>query len=1169
MNDRSGQQLGNYRLIRQLGKGGFAVVYLGEHVHLKTLAAIKVLHQVQLTSEEEAKFRAEARTIANLKHAHIIRVLDYGIQESCGTPFLVMDYAPGETLRQRYAPGTRLSPQQILPYVTQVASALQYAHDCKVIHRDVKPENMLLDENDRVRLSDFGIAVVYEALHTLDKSGTPPYMAPEQFLGRPVPASDQYSLGIVVYEWLCGARPFNGALADLLHQHENEVPPLLREQVSSLSPAIETVIQRSLAKNPEDRYASIVDFACAFQEACQLEQADSGMLRTILIPSSVQPCLSAAPAQAERARPTVATPPTHLPMIWNVPHRRNMFFTGRKQVLEALHDAFFSGKAAAQIQAISGLSGIGKTQVALEYAYRYHRDYQAILWLRGDTREKMLNDIVALANVLHLQVQQNGEQPHSTEAVKSWLRKNTRWLLIVDNIEDLKLVRTLLPATAPGHILLTTRTQTTGNIAQRIDLEKMTQEEGALLLLRRTRMVAQDATLQDANPADCQEARELAKVLDGLPLALDQAGAYIEEAGCNLVTYLCRYRAGQMKLLGMRGGFAFDHPASVAGTFAALFEKVEKISPTAMELFRFCAFLHSEGIPEELIVRGASELGPTLQCVATDPLSLDETIATLRRFSLVSRHADTSMLSVHSLVQIVLQNRMHKQERLMWAERTVRAVNRVLPDISDFSAWQRCQLYMPHVQKCVSLIEEWKMVSPEAMRVLEQSGAYLQIQAQYKQAKALFEHAAEMRALLAEVKPTATVAALGHLFWDYYYQGQYTQAEQPVKEALKILERTASIEQQFVAVYLGYAAHLFFQQGKYSQAEEYFLQALMIYEKRLGLQHPSVVCTFNGLGNVAFARGKYDLAEKFFWDALNIWKKMPEPQHPLMGDTLNSLARLLLARGKYTQAEHYLQQERMHREQTLRYPHPALAYNLTVQAVLYIMQGKYKEAEPLLKQAWTMLEQSVGLQHPIAGYTLDAFGRLAYLQGDYVAAERFLQRAQGIREQTLGIDHPDLYCTINNLADVYMKQSKLSMAEELYKDVLAARTRLLGAEHPAVAQTLQSMAQLSYAQGQYIDAEQLYKRVITIREKVLKSEHPEIAHSLYGLALLYYWKWKRFDLAELFLQRALAIYLNAQLLDHPDMAQFLKTYASLLLVLKRKPEAVKAMIHAKTILESA
>ena len=178
MNDRIGQQLGNYRLIRELGHGGFGVVYLGEHVHLKTQAAIKVLHQVQLPSEEEEKFRKEAATIANLKHPHIIRVLEYGIQDSTSTPFLAMEYALQGSLRQFYSKGKILSPHHILTYVRQVGNALQYAHEHKVIHCDVKPENMLLDNNYQILLSDFGIAVVYEtsrALNTRDKLGTPYY----------------------------------------------------------------------------------------------------------------------------------------------------------------------------------------------------------------------------------------------------------------------------------------------------------------------------------------------------------------------------------------------------------------------------------------------------------------------------------------------------------------------------------------------------------------------------------------------------------------------------------------------------------------------------------------------------------------------------------------------------------------------------------------------------------------------------------------------------------------------------------------------------------------------------------------------------------------------------------------------------------------------------------
>ena len=1168
MIDLIGQQLGNYRLIDQLGTGGFAVVYLGEHVHLKTLAAIKVLHQVQLSSDEEKKFRKEARTIAELKHQNIVRILDYGIQESTSTPYLVLEYAP-KTLRQRCPAGTILSPLYILPYVEQVASGLQYAHDHKVIHRDVKPENMLLDENGNIRLSDFGIAVVYEtsrASNTLDKLGTPPYMAPEQFQGKPLPASDQYSLGIVVYEWLCGTRPFNGSLGELMLQHESAIPPLMREKVLSLSSAIEDVIQKALAKNPEERYGRVQDFALAFRKACQVGQAGNGTRRTIVVSSPPSQSHSPTFAASERARPIVATPPEDSTVIWNIPYRRNMFFTGHAQVLTLLHDTFRSGKVAIKTQAVSGLGGIGKTQVATEYVYRYHNEYQAILWIRGDTREKMLSDIAAFATMLNLKEQHQREQRHIIEAVRTWLRKNTKWLLFIDNIEDLRLIQTLLPSAGRGHILLTTRTQTTGNVAQCIDLGKMTLEESTLFLLKRTKIVPQDATLHDASDADRQKAQAIAEVLDGLPLALDQAGAYIEETGCSLSNYLCRYQAGRMKLLDMRGGFDFDHSASVTSTFSSSFEKIEKISPAAVELLRFCAFLHPDAIPEELIINGAAELGPTLQPLATDPILLDEVLGLLRKFSLAYRDSSTNTLSVHRLVQAVLQDSMSEETQQIWVERTVRAINQALPDVSEFFMWQPCQQYMPHVQNCVALIEKWKIVSLEAARLLEQTSIYLLVQAQFTQAHVLFERASDMRTPLSEAGPAATVASLMHHFWHYYSQGQFAQAEQPLWKALRLLQQMPDNDQQPLVVCLVAAGYLFYRQGKYSQAEDYFLQALTIYEKHVGLQHPSVVCTFSGLGNVFLALAKYDRAEKFFCDSLAIWQQMPGPQHPLMSISLNGLAQLSIAQGKYTQAELYLQQERTHLQQTLQSLHPALASNLNDWALLYMAQGKYHQVEPLLRQSLAILEQTVGLQHPIAGHTFDALGRLSYLQSNYKKAEQSFQKAQNICEQALGVEHPDVLTIINNLADAYRKVDKMSLAEELYKDVLAVRTRILGAEHPAVAQTLHSIAQLSYDQGQYAYAEDIHKKVLAIRENVLGLEHPDVARSLYGLALLYHWKWKKHELAETFLQRALAIYETAQLPEHPEVVQILKAYASVLYALDRKSEATEATARVKTIL---
>ena len=268
MDGQIGQQVGNYRLVGLLGAGGFAKVYLGEHIYLRTPAAIKLL-QVRLTQEALDTFLKEARIIAVLDHPHIVRLLDFGIEKHF--PFLVMNYAPHGSLRLHIQKLSSRAPQHIFPYIKQVASALYYAHQHKIIHRDVKPDNMLLSTNDTVLLSDFGLAIVSRSSdnkRTGDRAGTTLYMAPEQLQGKPCPASDQYALGIAVYEWLCGALPFNGPDVGVAAQHMHDPPPPLRKHVPTLAPAIEEVVMRALEKDPAQRFATVQDFATSFEKAC-------------------------------------------------------------------------------------------------------------------------------------------------------------------------------------------------------------------------------------------------------------------------------------------------------------------------------------------------------------------------------------------------------------------------------------------------------------------------------------------------------------------------------------------------------------------------------------------------------------------------------------------------------------------------------------------------------------------------------------------------------------------------------------------------------------------------------------------------------------------------------------------------------------------------------------
>jgi serine/threonine protein kinase len=304
MTVRVGQQMGNYTLLRLLGEGGFAEVYLGEHLHLGTQAAIKVL-QTQLSEENTADFRNEARTIARLIHPHIVRVLEFGIEGK--TPFLVMDYAPNGTLRQRHARGIALALPTVVAYVQQVADALQYAHEEKLIHRDVKPENMLLGRRDEILLSDFGIALVAQSSRyqsTQEMAGTMAYMAPEQIQGKPKPASDQYSLGIVVYEWLTGERPFHGSAIEIISQHLAIPPVPLREKNPAIPKEVEEVLKIALAKDPKERFDNIQAFATALEQACY-GQAD--------MPTFVKPPhLNALPQRPAVALSTPQLPKTQI-----------------------------------------------------------------------------------------------------------------------------------------------------------------------------------------------------------------------------------------------------------------------------------------------------------------------------------------------------------------------------------------------------------------------------------------------------------------------------------------------------------------------------------------------------------------------------------------------------------------------------------------------------------------------------------------------------------------------------------------------------------------------------------------------------------------------------------------------------------------------------------------
>lgn len=332
MGQQVGDQFSNYRLIRLLGTGGFAEVWLGKHPNEQREVAVKVLNVQLPTVEEQDNFLREAHYLGRLVHPHIVRLLDCGIQGE--KPYLILDYAPNGTLRQRYRRGTMLSASQVAQYIKQIAEGLQYAHNQRIIHRDIKPENMLLDSNEKVLLGDFGISLPGQTLpypKTQDIMGTTGYMAPEQLDGHPALASDQYSLAVVAYEWLSGAVPFKGTPIEIRIRQRGSPPPLSKRVIGD-SPDLEQALFKALSEEVTGRFRRVQDFADALEQAVNnpnmaIHSAaqNSPFVVPVSQPPNLPPVQGAAIGGSNIAGGNTPIPPTSLaansPVNINTPKR--------------------------------------------------------------------------------------------------------------------------------------------------------------------------------------------------------------------------------------------------------------------------------------------------------------------------------------------------------------------------------------------------------------------------------------------------------------------------------------------------------------------------------------------------------------------------------------------------------------------------------------------------------------------------------------------------------------------------------------------------------------------------------------------------------------------------------------------------------------------------------
>lgn len=674
--------------------------------------------------------------------------------------------------------------------------------------------------------------------------------------------------------------------------------------------------------------------------------------------------------------------------IWNVPYLRNTHFTGREALLQELHETFNTANVVKLTyvpntpRAIRGLGGIGKTQTAIEYAYRYKHNYEAVLWVKADTSANIETDFKSIAQLLDLPEK---EGKNVVAAVQRWLQDHTNWLLIFDNADDLKIVQDFLPTSDSGNVLLTTRAYAVDALATPVEINIMEDDEGVLFLLRRAGILKPTASLRDSSDADRSCAKEVVQEMGGLPLALDQAGAYIGETGSSISNYLSLYRTRRYSLLKQSSELSpSKYPHTVATVWSISFEEVNKANLAATKLLRLCTFLDPDAIPEEIIAGGVETLGPVLGSISSDHGKMDEIIRELLRFSLIRRNSQT--LTIHRLVQAVIRDSMDEEAEHIWAERAVRTVYHAFPDqVNEVQTWRQCQRCLPHALVCASLIERYRLAFPEAARLLNQAGYYLREQAQFGEAERLFQQALEVRKqILASEHPeteknfNSLAESFNNLARLYFDQYRYAEAESFYEQALNNREKVLENASLSVAQALNSLALNYRYEKKYAEAEPLFLRALEIREQKLGLEHTETAHCLNNLALLYKDQGKYAEAEQIFKRVLAIREQL------------------------------------VSREEVPGRVHLDWAQSLQNLAVLYSTvldteerdTHKYEEAEQLFKQALAIREQLLPAEHPQIARVLDFFGSFYEAQDKDEEAEKCFKRALDIREKVLGVDNP-------------------------------------------------------------------------------------------------------------------------------------------------------------------
>ncbi|MGH1256539.1 MULTISPECIES: tetratricopeptide repeat protein [Bacillus] len=747
--------------------------------------------------------------------------------------------------------------------------------------------------------------------------------------------------------------------------------------------------------------------------------------------------------------------------IWQIPYRRHLYFTGRDNDISRLKDNFFKKDKTSEIQMLCGMGGVGKTQLAIEYAFEYKNDYDVVWWVSAENEHAILSSLEELCRELGLPIADENNQSIAVKVLQKWMQANERWLIIFDNLEEPDLIYTYVPTNITGDVLVTSRYCKWEN-SMPVDVLKENYSKNLLL--------------ESTEQKDSDTALKLAKELGYLPLALEQAIAYIRETGLTLEEYLQRFEQYKNEIIGK--GRALNYTETVLTTWKISLETASRSMPICKKFMLFCSLLDADHIAKKMFIDEKGGFLPQfLNHGLKSILEFDEVIKLLKRYSLIQTNEE--FFYIHRLVQVVILSELSSQERITELQEVIDFLE---DNIEAVNKRTNASVSLAHLIKVLEYAEELNLISHNVLMLLQRgTSAFTEI-GNLEFSLELAEKAQEMSINLYGENSLFTKVTYHNLATVYMKIGRTAEAKGLVERALE----GEAIDYKDRCTYLNTQANLELAVGDLESASKSIWEAKKIFEDNidsLGLRGATMI--FNTLGRVSTEKGQYEEAEKFLLEAVQALEKRGGHSTSDVASVYSNLGTLWTTTGNFDKAITY-----------------------------------YKKALKINLELFETNHFSVAREYNNIG--------LAYFYDfNFTQAKRYFRRALEINKKVF--QNPEINEFVaknfNNLGMVYEREGEYKKSKECYENSLRIYGNLIELEHPLIPPILYNLGNLYSCMENYVQAERYLRQALEIDQKVYGPNHIEVAKDLAKLGAILFDSGNIQD-GEIYSVGALKIYNN-------------------------------------------